>query len=195
MPRSPSPPSTPARSTLKPRAGARSRKTGPDGDATPAPTADAAPRKPSALLARPGFLIRRLHQVHVALFLEETQPFNITPVQYSLMTALQERGELDQVSLASEIGLERSGIAEVIPRLEARGLIARRPSELDGRVKLHRLTTRGQSLVLRMREAVDRAHDRTIEQLPKAQRAALLEMLVELVENNQPQGVAPFRTR
>ena len=131
----------------------------------------------------------------MALFLEETQPFNITPVQYSLMTALNERGELDQVSLASEIGLERSGIAEVIPRLEARGLIARRPSELDGRVKLHRLTAKGQSLVQRMREAVDRAHDRTIEQLPKAQRTALLEMLVELVENNQPQGVAPFRTR
>lgn len=195
MPRSPSPSSTAPRSTVKPRASTRNRKTGGDDEATPAPAADTAARKPSALLKRPGFLIRRLHQVHVALFLEETQPFNITPVQYSLMTALNERGELDQVSLASEIGLERSGIAEVIPRLEARGLIARRPSELDGRVKLHRLTAKGQSLVQRMREAVDRAHDRTIEQLPKAQRTALLEMLVELVENNQPQGVAPFRTR
>lgn len=152
-------------------------------------------RARSALLVRPGFLIRRLHQVHVALFLEETQAFNITPVQYSLMTALDERGDIDQVSLASDIGLERSGIAEVIPRLEARGLITRRPSATDGRVKLHRLTPKGRALVQRMRGAVDRAHERTIEQLPPKKREAFLLMLIQLVELNQPDGVAPFRHR
>jgi DNA-binding MarR family transcriptional regulator len=152
-------------------------------------------RARSALLVRPGFLIRRMHQVHVALFLEETQAFNITPVQYSLMTALDERGDIDQVSLASDIGLERSGIAEVIPRLEARGLITRRPSATDGRVKLHRLTPKGRALVQRMSAAVNRAHERTIEQLPPKKREAFLLMLIQLVELNQPEGVAPFRNR
>ncbi len=152
-------------------------------------------RARSALLVRPGFLIRRLHQIHVALFMEETQGFNITPVQYSLMTALAEHGELDQIGLASEIGLERSGIAEVIPRLEARGLIARRKSETDGRVSLHQLTAKGRALVRRMEDAVVRAHDRTIEQLPPRQRDALLLMLIRLVENQSPASVAPFRPR
>jgi len=166
-----------------------------DGASETPPTALEIARARSALLVRPGFLIRRLHQVHVALFVEETQAFNITPVQYSLMTALDERGDIDQVSLASDIGLERSGIAEVIPRLEARGLITRRPSATDGRVKLHRLTPKGRALVQRMSAAVNRAHERTVEQLPPKKREAFLLMLIQLVELNQPDGVAPFRNR
>src|ERR1700685_3419043 len=63
-----------------------------------------AARRKSPFLGRPGFLIRRLHQLHCALFLEETRGFDITPVQYSLMTALAARGELEQNSLALEIG-------------------------------------------------------------------------------------------
>src|SRR5437868_10867118 len=77
----------------------------------------------SALWGRPGFLIRRLHQIHTSLFLEETQAFDITPVQYSLMTALAEHGQIDQMTLALAIGLERTSVAEVIPRLETRGLL------------------------------------------------------------------------
>jgi DNA-binding MarR family transcriptional regulator len=76
----------------------------------------------SPLFGRPGFLIRRLHQLHCALFLEETRDFGVTPVQYSLMTTLAARGEMDQNSLALEIGLERTSVAEVLPRMQERGL-------------------------------------------------------------------------
>ena len=48
------------------------------------------------LWSRPGYLIRRLHQIHVALFLEELRDSGLTPVQYGLLTALSFRGELDQ---------------------------------------------------------------------------------------------------
>src|SRR5271154_3737164 len=99
-----------------------------------------AAREKSPLLGRPGFLIRRLHQLHCALFIEETRGFNITPVQYSLMTTLAARGELEQNNLALEIGLERTSVAEVVPRLQRRGLLQRRRSATDGRVKLVRLT-------------------------------------------------------
>ena len=40
---------------------------------------------------RPGYLIRRLHQIHVALFQKECAAFEITPLQYSLLTALAAR--------------------------------------------------------------------------------------------------------
>ena len=38
------------------------------------------------LWQRPGFLIRRLNQIHVALFFESCKGFEITPVQYGLLT-------------------------------------------------------------------------------------------------------------
>jgi hypothetical protein len=44
------------------------------------------------LWSRPGYLIRRLHQIHCALFLEECRESGLTPVQYGLLTALTFRG-------------------------------------------------------------------------------------------------------
>ncbi|MEQ7918486.1 MarR family transcriptional regulator [Xanthomonas sp. WHRI 1810A] len=147
----------------------------------------------SALLGRPGFLIRRLHQIHCGLFLEETREFNITPVQYSLMTALGTHGEMDQNTLSHEIGLERTSVAEVIPRLEARGLLQRRQSTEDRRVKLVKLSRKGLYLLKKMDENVKRAHDRTIEQIPEAQRALFMLQLIRLVEANNDVGSAPFK--
>ena len=89
----------------------------------------------SLLFIRPGFLIRRLHQIHSSLFAEATRAFDVTPVQYSLLTALSDHGEMDQNTLAMEIGLERSTVAEVLPRLEARELIVRRQSAEDRQVQ------------------------------------------------------------
>jgi len=152
-----------------------------------------AARRRSPLLGRPGFLIRRLHQLHCSLFLEETRGFDITPVQYSLMTTLAARGELDQNSLALEIGLERTSVAEVVPRLQGRGLLQRRRSADDGRVRLVRLTRKGKTLARRMARAVQRAHDRTIGRLEKSEKELFLLQLIKLVEANNEIGSVPFR--
>ncbi|WP_244851077.1 MarR family transcriptional regulator [Caballeronia sp. SL2Y3] len=73
--------------------------------------------------------------------MQETSKFNITPVQYSLLTALESLGEMDQNSLAVEVGLERSSVVEVIQRLNARGLVSRTQAEHDKRLRLARLTS------------------------------------------------------
>jgi DNA-binding MarR family transcriptional regulator len=147
----------------------------------------------SPLLARPGFLIRRLHQLHCALFAEETRDFGITPVQYSLMTALDERGELDQNSLALEIGLERTTVADVVLRLHDRGVLERRQSAMDGRVRLVKLTRKGRALLKKMAGAVQRAHERTVAKLPQVERDLFLLQMVKLVETNNDISGAPLR--
>jgi len=144
------------------------------------------------LESRPGFLIRRLHQIHIHLFYEETQAFNISPVQYSLLSVLQQDGEMDQNTLARELGLERTSVAEVIPRLVDRGLILRRPSEKDKRYKLVSLTDEGASLVADMLDAVQRAHDRTVEALTPGERTLLTEMLLKLIEDKNDKISVPM---
>jgi len=150
-------------------------------------------RERSPLLGRPGFLIRRLHQIHGALFQEETGASGITPVQYSLLTALNRRGELDQISIAREIGLERTTVAEVLTRLETRELVTRRPHPEDRRVRLVKLTRAGKALVRRMAPAVQRAHDRTLDPLSPQERDVLMLQLVRLVEANNDAGAVQFR--
>lgn len=149
----------------------------------------------SLLATRPGFLIRRLHQIHCALFLEETREFNVTPVQYSLLTALAQYGEMEQGRLALEIGLERTSVAEVIPRLVERGLIERRIAPEDKRVKRVRITRKGRNLLGRMAGQAQRAHDCTVAGLQPAEREVLIDMLIRLVEANNDQGAVPLRLR
>ncbi|WP_286715536.1 MarR family transcriptional regulator [Marinobacter sp. tcs-11] len=153
---------------------------------------DAAIRR-SPLLARPGFLIRRLHQIHCGLFLDETQGHDVTPVQYSLLTTLSMLGETDQITLAHEIGLERTSVAEVIARLEARGLVLRKQSNQDRRVKLVRLSRKGVYLLKKLEDKVQRAHERTIEMIPEDQRELFVLQLIRLVEANNDVGSAPFK--
>ena len=69
------------------------------------------------LWGRPGYLLRRLHQIHYALFFEECAGFDITPVQYGLLTTLSLNPDLDQNSLARELGIDRTNVADVLNRL------------------------------------------------------------------------------
>ncbi len=149
----------------------------------------------SMLLTRPGFLIRRLHQLHSALFMEETERFNITPVQYSLLSALDEYGELDQNSLSHHIGLERTSVAEVLPRLEQRELIVRHQSDRDKRVKYVKLTTKGRTLVRKMRPGAQRAHDRTVESLSEEERMLFILLMARIVEAEITDRVPPLKVR
>jgi len=147
------------------------------------------------LRSRPGFLVRRLHQIHLALFLEECKAFAITPVQYGLLTALSLHPGLDQVSLAAELGIDRTNVADVLKRLAARGLVRRRASERDRRVKRAYLSEAGVRLTARMHGAMQRAQARLIAPLAPAERARLMDFLTRLVEANNQYGRALFRPR
>ena len=147
------------------------------------------------LRSRPGYLVRRLHQIHLALFLEECKAFNITPVQYGLLTALSVHPGLDQASLAAELGIDRSNVADVLARLAARGLLRRAASERDRRVKRAYLSAAGVKLTARMYGAMQRAQERLMAPLAAAERAQFMAFLKRLVEANNRYGRALFRPR
>ncbi|MDE2082656.1 MAG: MarR family transcriptional regulator [Burkholderiales bacterium] len=145
----------------------------------------------AVLEEQPGHLIRRLQQIAVALFLEETQPYGITPVQYAALQAAQRQPGLDQRTLAGAIGLDTSTIAGVIDRLERRGLIERRASPTDRRVRLLLPTAAGQTLLAQVVPGMLKAQRRILAPLPAAQRAQFLALLKTLVESNNALSRAP----
>jgi DNA-binding MarR family transcriptional regulator len=149
------------------------------------------PRLP--LWSRPGYLLRRLHQSHIALVLEECKAFRLTPVQYGLLTALAVRGALDQVSLAEELGLDRTTAAEVLRRLETRRLVARKPNPRDRRARLARITPRGRALTAAMFTGMQRAQDRMCSPLSQKERDVFMATLVRLIEANNEYGRGALR--
>jgi MarR family transcriptional regulator, lower aerobic nicotinate degradation pathway regulator len=145
-----------------------------------------------ALQERPGFLIRRLHQIHIALFAEECGNEGVTPVQYSVMTALDQIGAVEQIALSRAVGLHRANIADVVLRLELREWVERSISAKDRRLKLVSLTKTGRALLERVETRAARAHERTIEALPALDRKALLKYLRQLVAANNDVSRSPM---
>lgn len=139
----------------------------------------------------PGHHIRRLHQIAVAIFLQETEAHGLTPVQYAAMQAVANTPGLDQRTLASTVGFDTSTLGGVIDRLEARGLITRNASAHDRRVRLLSLTEAGNALLAVLVPDMQRAQERMLAPLPKTERAEFLRMLRILVAANNELSRAP----
>jgi DNA-binding MarR family transcriptional regulator len=140
------------------------------------------------LWARPGYLLRRLHQVHYALFFEECAAFDITPVQYGLLTTLSLNPDLDQNSIGRELGIDRTNVADVLARLAKRGLVERHRSKQDKRMVLARLTPSGQRATDEMYSAMLKAQNRLLAPLTAGERKAFIDTLLRLIEGNNHLG-------
>ena len=150
------------------------------------------PRLP--LWSRPGYLVRRLHQINYALWIEELGHANVTPVQYGVLTALSIRGELDQTALADEVGIDRTNAAEVLSRLAARKLVRRKENPADRRARLASLTAKGRALMASLFPAMQRSQDRLLAPLTQKERDLFMATLVRLIEANNEVGRATLRT-
>lgn len=131
---------------------------------------------------RPGFLIRRLHQLHIAIFAEECGGFGVTPAQISVLSALAANKLLDQQAIGRVVGIDRANTADILRRLESKALIARRIDVRDRRVRHCSITASGRALLRKMDDAIERAHTRTLAALPAAQRRQFVAQLQRLVD-------------
>ncbi|SRR6266567_7723423 len=133
---------------------------------------------------RPGFLVRRLHQIHVALFQEKCAAFEITPLQYSLLSALAVRGTADQTTLASDVALDRTTTTGALKRLQTRGFIRRAVRRDDRRARACKLTTAGAALLGKMESAARAAHRDTLASLAKSDQKRLIALMQQIVAAN-----------
>lgn len=147
-----------------------------------------------ALWSRPGYLVRRLQQIHSAIFLEECKEFGVTPVQYGLLTALRHYPGSDQRTLGAELGIDRTNVADVLERLTERGLVRRGRSERDRRSMTAFLTSAGETLLEDSFAHMQRSQERLLAPLAPEFRPAFLAMLVELVEGNNQYSRAELRS-
>ena len=133
----------------------------------------------------PGHLIRRAHQVAVALFMEETAEHDVTPVQFAILNALIEEPGEDQVTLASRVAFDAATFGSVIGRLESKGWVRREPDAQDRRRKLLWITPEGEKAAAAMRAAVARTQRRILAPLDAVEREHLVALLDRLVRGHQ----------
>jgi len=157
-----------------------------------APTSAPA-RDDHAIHDRPGHLIRRLQQIAVAIFMAETRRFNITPVQYSALLAIDIHPGIDQITLASIIAFDRSTIGNVVGRLENKRWIKRAAGAQDRRTKRLTITAQGRKVLREIDASVEAAQKLILAPLRAAERPAFMGMLRQLVHINNDLSRAPVR--
>lgn len=126
---------------------------------------------------RPGFLLKRCHQISMAIFLEECRDFNITQSQYGCLRALIEFPGVDQIALGRLVGLDRSTASMVVKTLSDRGLIERVVNRQDKRRMRLKVSAAGEELLRDIAPAAARAQERVLRVLPRKQHAGFLELL------------------
>lgn len=149
----------------------------------PSPLAD--------LYGRPGFLLKRCHQVAAAIFIEECREFNVTASQYSALYALHAHPGIDQIALGRLTGLDRSTVGLVIRLLEERQLLERWANQRDKRRMQLKLSAAGEQLLADVTPAAQRARERVLAVLPDAMRGEFLHLLETFLQRHDAVIDAP----
>jgi MarR family transcriptional regulator, lower aerobic nicotinate degradation pathway regulator len=147
------------------------------------------------LYHRPGFLIRRAHQIAVSIFLEEASELGITTTQYGALVVLNLRDNLDQVGLSTLVGIDRSTTALVVSKLEASGYIVRNSDQADKRRKVLAITDSGRDILSRVGEPAKRTRDRELAIFTEEERETFLHLLETFVGAFNAETRAPIRAQ
>jgi len=150
------------------------------------------PASLSRLYARPGFLLRRAHQISAAVFEDECGELGLTPAQFGVLTVLKAHPGLGQSSLARALGFDKVTVLRVLRGLEARGLVERCPAPDNKRNMSVSLTREGAEVLAKAQRPAERAYKRLLAPLDAGQQAELIHLLQLLTGELEQDARAAF---
>lgn len=107
---------------------------------------------------------------------------DITLRQFTVLAAVSSRAGQTQTDLVNATGIDRSTLADMILRMEERGLLTRGRSAADGRAKSVGLTANGRSALASAAPRARQADEAIMAALPRSRRAPFLEALRTLAD-------------
>lgn len=139
------------------------------------------PRKSSSPEVSVSQLLHRAVQLAADLHVEGAGPGGLTPRQYAILSAISGAEGSTQSQLVRLTGVDRSTLAELLSRLEARGLVARSRSGGDARANRVALTVDGRALLETAHPLASAADEALLQRLPEDRRSRFLKDLRRLV--------------
>ncbi len=126
----------------------------------------------------PGHLIRRLHQLSTQVFLRRVREagFDLTPVQFAALDALQHSPGIDQAGLAQAIGKDRATTGAVVDRLEQKGLVSREVNVRDKRARELLITEEGRIVRAALLPVVERLQKEILPGLNEIEYRQFIEL-------------------
>jgi DNA-binding MarR family transcriptional regulator len=128
-----------------------------------------------------GFLLRKAHQRHAAIFLEKASRAGLTPTQFAALCKMVELGRVTQNHLGRLVAMDPATIQGVVRRLTARGLIDRTNDPMDRRTAVLAPTEAGLALIGDAVACARRAHEAALAPLSDKEQRVFLALLNKMV--------------
>lgn len=125
-------------------------------------------------------LLRQLFQQHTARW-QHTLP-DLTKPQYAVMRAIAERPGIEQVNLMEAAVSTKATLAEMLSRMEKRGLVKRENDPLDKRRRFVYLTAEGEALLASAMPLGNSVDDEFLGRLNAQERALFTQLVRKMME-------------
>ena len=144
----------------------------------PAQPSSAAPS--FALNASPSHLLHRAQQAAADLHAAALGANGLTQRQFAVLAVLAEQDGVSQSELVGRTGIDRSTLAEMVARMEAKGLTQRTKSITDSRANSVTLTPTGRAMYEEAMPKLAEVDAAVLARLPASKRAGFVELLTRL---------------
>ncbi|MDX2205506.1 MAG: MarR family transcriptional regulator [Hyphomicrobiaceae bacterium] len=126
-------------------------------------------------------LLHRAGQCAGGLFQAEVKVGDLTPRQLAVLITVAGNEGMSQTGLVERTGIDRSTLADIVRRMQRKGLLQRRRTREDARAYAVRLTEDGKKLLKLAEPLAKRVDERILEALPAKRRELFIEELTIIV--------------
>ena len=122
-------------------------------------------------------LLHRATQIGSDRFARELGDTGCTPRQLIVLGAIAVKQGASQTQLVGMTGVDRSTLADIVRRMQRRGLISRRRTKADARTYAITLTTDGRQMLDKGQPVLARIEREMLASVPPKRRADLVDLL------------------
>jgi len=133
----------------------------------------------------PIHLLHRAGQCAGDIFHAEMKGGNLTPRQLAVLVTVSLNEGLSQTGLVERTGIDRSTLADIVRRMQRKGLLQRRRTKEDARAYAVKLTDEGRRVLRTAEPLAKRVDERILEALPAKQRDQFVDELMAIVDTLQ----------
>ncbi len=133
-----------------------------------------------SLNASPSHLLHRAQQAAADLHAAALGANGLTQRQFAVLAVLAELDGVSQSELVVRTGIDRSTLAEMVARMEVKGLTQRTKSATDSRANSVTLTATGRTMYEEAMPKLAEVDAAVLARLPGGKRASFVDLLTRL---------------
>jgi len=130
-----------------------------------------------------GFLIKDIGRLYVKLFERQPRTSDFSLAECKVLTYLQRNPGISQIGLADLTGVEPMSLVRILDRMEADGLIERRPHPTDRRARQLFLREKAQATLDELWKLSDAMRAQALAGIKADERQVLINLLERVHQN------------